>query len=314
RQALRAEPGLQPILDWWKTSFAQFDSGEPQAQYQRQLQQWRQLAAKAKRENRKAPARPKKLEDPRQSRHRPASLYNGMIAPLVPYRLRGIISYQGLGNLYWAKHSRLLMSTMVRDWRSQWKQPALPFGMVQPAPYPCDNWAKLESDAYSLQREGQLLLLDELPHTGIAPTTDIGDLNELHFTNKQAVGRRMASWALATVYDKSIPYSGPIYQSMKTEGSKIRIQFRHVGSGLKTSDGREPTHFVIAGADKQFQPAQAVIDGNSVLVSNRSIAKPVAVRFAWSDTAMPNLFNSDGLPASVFRTDVPSLHELLPKQ
>ena len=227
-----------------------------------------------------------------------------MIAPLIPFGIRGVISYQGLGNLYWAQHSRVLLSTMIRDWRSRWNQGAFAFGMVQPAPYPCDRWPKQRKDAYALQREAQMLVLDQIPNTGVAPTMDIGDLNELHFTNKQAVSRRLAQWALGTEYRKNVPYAGPIYESMTIENNKVRIRFTHTAKGLATSDGLAPTHFTIAGDDGTFHPATAVIEGNTVLVHAKQVASPVAVRFAWTDTAIPNLVNSDELPASIFRTDV----------
>ena len=229
-----------------------------------------------------------------------------MIAPLIPFGMRGVISYQGLGNLYWADFSRVLLATMIRDWRSRWQLGPFPFGMVQPAPYPCDRRPKQHQDAYAVQREAQLLVLDELPNTGVAPTMDIGDLEELHFTNKQDVGRRLAQWALTTVYDRPVRYAGPLYRSMTIEEAKIRIHFKYTGDGLSTRDGRPPTHFTIAGADKKFYPAQANIDDHTVVVHADQVPRPVAVRFAWTDTAIPNLLNSHGLPASIFRTDAPS--------
>ena len=305
KEALDSQPALRPILNWWQDAIAVYDADQAVADYQRELKRWKQLAADAENQGRKTPPRPAKPDDPRTSRHRPACLYNGMIAPLIPFGIRGVISYQGLGNLYWAEHSRVLLSTMIRDWRSRWGQGPFPFGMVQPAPFPCDRWPKQHEDAYALQRESQLLVLDELPNTGVAPTMDIGDLEELHFTNKQDVGRRMAHWALATVYGQDVPYAGPIYESMVVEDDKIRIRFKHTAKGLATSDGQPPTHFTIAGEDKVFHPATAAIEGDTVLVHCKNVDKPVAVRFAWSDTAIPNLVNSDGLPASLFRADVP---------
>ena len=177
--------------------------------------------------------------------------------------------------------------------------------MVQPAPFPCDRWPKSGPDAYSLQRESQLLLLDSQPNMGVALTMDIDDLTELHFTNKQTVGRRMADWALTSVYGRQIPYRGPVYKSISTEGDEIRIHFSNTADGLVTNDGRPPRHFMIAGSDGVFQPAAATIDGHTVVVHCPDVPHPVAVRFAWSDTAVPNLFNKDGLPASLFRTDGP---------
>jgi len=306
-EALDSQPALRPILQWWQDAIAGYDADQAMADYGRELKRWKQLAADAESQGRKSPPRPAKPENPRTSRHRPACLYNGMIAPLIPFGIRGVISYQGLGNLYWAEHSRVLLSTMIRDWRSRWGQGPFPFGMVQPAPFPCERWPKQHEDAYALQRESQLLVLDELPNTGVAPTMDIGDLEELHFTNKQDVGQRMAHWALATVYGQDVPYAGPIYESMAVEDNKVRIRFKHTADGLTTNDGQAPTHFTIAGEDKLFHPATAVIEGNTVLVHSKDVDKPVAARFAWSDTAIPNLVNSDGLPASIFRTDIPAL-------
>ncbi len=311
KEALKLQPDLKPILHWWKEELAGYDDESANAKYREELKRWTQRVAVAKKEGgKKAPPRPKKPVSPHTSQHRPACLYNGMIAPLIPFGIRGVISYQGLGNLYWAEQSRVLLRTMIRDWRSRWGQGAFAFGMVQPAPFPCDRWPKRQSDAYALQREAQILVLDELPHTGIAPTMDIGDLQELHFTNKQAVARRLARWALATEYQKDVPYVGPIFKSMTIEEDKIRIQFGNAGKGLATSDGLAPTHFTIGGDDKTFHLAKAVIDGVTVLVSSKRVAKPVAVRFAWSDTAIPNLVNRDGLPASIFRTDAPATGEL----
>jgi len=308
-EALEAEPDLKPIHDWWAASFAQFDPGEAQAEYDRQLKTWQETASRAKAEGKKPPAKPRPLDNPRLSRHRPACLYNGMVAPLIPYGIRGVISYQGLGNLVWAPYARVLLATMIRDWRSRWGQGPFPFGMVQPAPYPCDRWAKSGPDAYALLREAQLLVLDAVPNTGVAPTMDIGDLEELHFTNKQTVGRRMVLWALATVYGRDIPYSGPMYKSMTVEGNKIRVHFKNTGGGLATNDGRPPAHFTIAGPDKVFHSAMARIDAGTVLVQSDRVPNPVAVRFAFSDTAIPNLMNKEGLPASLFRTDVPQISD-----
>lgn len=304
---LQKQPELKPILEWWKEAQAgQFDAKAAQEDYTQKLEVWKKQAAAAKRNGKPAPAKPKKLTDPTKSQHRPACLFNAMVAPLIPYGIQGIVTYQGLGNLYWAEHSRPLMSAMIRDWRDQWGQGNFPIGLVQPTPYPCDNWAHQRKDAYSLQRESQLLALDEFPNLGIAPTMDIGSLTELHFTNKQDVGRRMAHWALSQVYQRPAAYSAPRYKSMSVEGDRIRVRFRDVAGGLSTNDGKPPTHFTIAGEDGRFAPATATIDEDSVLVHSPTISKPVAVRFAWSDTAIPNLVNDAGMPVSIFRTDAPA--------
>jgi sialate O-acetylesterase len=150
--------------------------------------------------------------------------------------------------------------------------------------------------------EAQLKTLS-VPNTGMAVTTDIGNTKDIHPKNKQEVGRRLALWALAKNYGKELVYSGPLYESNQVEGNKIRIRFQHIGGGLVAKEGKPLTHFEIAGADEKFVPAMVTIDGATVVVSSDQVEKPVAVRFAWTDTAEPNLFNQEGLPASPFRTD-----------
>src|SRR5690606_11634730 len=132
---------------------------------------------------------------------------------------------------------------------------------------------------------------------------DIGNVDDIHPKNKQDVGRRLALWALAKTYGIDVVYSAPLYDSMKVEGNKIRITFKHAEGGLKTRDGQEPTHFTIAGEDGEFVPATAKIEGETIVVSSDQVANPVAVRFAWRDDAEPNLVNMSDLPASPFRTD-----------
>ncbi len=227
-------------------------------------------------------------------------LYNGMIAPLIPFAIRGAIWYQGESNVSRAYQYRTLFPAMIRDWRTAWGQGDFPFGFVQIAPFRYDNtdpacWAEL--------CEAQTMTLRSVPNTGMAVTVDIGDIKDIHPKNKQEVGRRLALWALAKVYGKDIVYSGPLYKSMAVEGDKIRLQFDHVGGGLVSRDGKPLSDFTIAGADRKFVPATAEIDGDSVVVSNPAVAAPVAVRFAWRDTAEPNLSNKAGLPTGPFRTD-----------
>ena len=225
-----------------------------------------------------------------------STLYNGMISPLIPFAIRGVIWYQGESNVGRAMQYRTLLPAMIRNWRTDWGQGDFPFGIVQIAPcrygsvVPCaELW------------EAQLLTVKRTPHTGLAVTTDLG--LSLHPTNKQDVGRRLGLWALATVYGQKLVYSGPIYQSMTVEGDKVRLTFDHVGSGLASRDGKPLTDFVIAGADKKFHPATAAIDGATLVVQSSEVPHPQAVRFAWHEDAQPNFINKDGLPASPFGTD-----------
>ncbi len=225
-------------------------------------------------------------------------LYNGMIHPLIPYGIRGAIWYQGESNVGRAEQYRKLFPAMIGDWRKLWGEGDFPFLFVQLAPFiygnnnPC-----LLAELW----EAQLKTLG-LPNTGMAVVTDIANLKDIHPKNKQDVGARLALWALAKTHGKDLVYSGPLYKAMKVEGDKIRLTFDHVGGGLVAKDG-PLKDFTIAGADGKFAAAQAVIDGDSVVVSSPEVKEPTAVRFAWRHDAEPNFFNKAGLPASPFRTD-----------
>jgi sialate O-acetylesterase len=228
----------------------------------------------------------------------PLALYNGMIAPLVPYGIRGAIWYQGESNngegmLYHEK-----MKALIAGWRSVWKKPDMPFYFVQLAPFRYNR-----PDALPGIWEAQAATLCD-PHTGMAVTVDISDVKDIHPRNKQDVGKRLALWALFQLHGKKdLVYSGPLYKSMAVEGNKIRIAFDHAGSGLVSRDGQPLTRFTIAGEDKNFVEAKSEIDGATVVVSSDSVPNPAAVRFGWHEEAEPNLSNKEGLPASPFRTD-----------
>lgn len=233
--------------------------------------------------------------------NRAAVLYNGMIAPLVPYAIRGAIWYQGESNVGRAAQYAKLFPNMIGDWRERWGQGDFPFLFVQLAPY---RYGNHDPELCAELWDAQVKTLREGKHIGMAVTTDITTLNDIHPPNKQDVGKRLALWALGTTYGKKdLVYSGPLYKSMQTDGNKIRLSFDHVGSGLAARDGEPLKEFTIAGEDGKFVPAEAKIDGNTVVVSSDQVEKPVAVRMGWHDTAQPNLINKEGLPASPLRTD-----------
>lgn len=304
REALEAEPALRPILDYWQDQVAKYDPAGAEAEYNEALEAWRRAVAGAKAAGGKPPARPKPASDPRGQTHRPACLFNAMIAPLIPFGMRGAITYQGLGNLFWAQHSRAALATLIADWRARWGQGDFPFGMIQPAPYTCENWAMSSPDAYSIQRESQLEICRSVPNTGLALTMDVDATEILHFPQKQLVGKRLAAWALSRVYGKPAPFLGPEYQSLAVEKSRLRVVFKNAPGGLMTLDGRPPAHFTVAGADQVYHPAEAVIDGSTVVVHSPAVPAPVSVRFAWGNTDVVNLGNRDRLPASLFRSSV----------
>jgi sialate O-acetylesterase len=242
-----------------------------------------------------------RVEEQDAHQNRAAYLYNGMVAPLIPYAVRGAIWYQGESNVGRAEQYASLFPTLIADWRSRWGQGDFPFYFVQLAPF---RYGNTDPELLAELWDAQLKTLRSVPNTGMVVTTDIATTNDIHPPNKQDVGQRLALWALANVYGKEeVVYSGPIYKSHDVEGNQVRIDFEHAGEGLMARAYGELSQFTIAGEDKKFVPAQAEIRGSSVVVSSEQVQNPVAVRFAWHDTAEPNLVNASGLPASPFRTD-----------
>ncbi len=227
---------------------------------------------------------------------KPGSAFNAMIAPVIPYTLAGVIWYQGESNTVAPLNYRQLFPALIQNWRKEWNK-EFPFYYVQIAPFKYNK-----PNIGVLLREAQLLSMN-VPQTGMVVISDIGDIGNIHPTNKQDVGYRLAQWALAKTYNKpDIAYSGPVYREMKKEGRKVRLYFDYAEKGLEARGG-ELTHFEIAAADQQFSPAKAKIEGSTIVVSGKKIKDPVAVRLAWDNIAEPNLFNTEGLPASSFRTD-----------
>jgi len=246
----------------------------------------------------KAPPVPVK---PDNNPNRVTVLYNGMIAPLLPFAIKGAIWYQGESNCGRAVQYQTLLPTMIKDWRARFGVGEFPFFIVQLANFmavhsePTDSgWAEL--------REAQLLTSQQLPNTGLAVAIDIGDAGDIHPKNKQEVGRRLALSAEGIAYGKKIEYAGPTYASMKIDGAKIRLTFEHVGGGL-VAKGEKLQGFAIAGADKVWVWADATIDGAAVVVTSPQVTAPTAVRYAWADNPVCNLYNDAGLPATPFRTD-----------
>ena len=246
----------------------------------------------------------------------PGDLFNGMVAPLIPYAIKGVIWYQGEGNANSTTQAceyATLFPRMISDWREKWDQGDFPFLYVQ---LPNINRAAREPSEgkWPWLRESQLKTLS-LPNTGMAVTIDIGEAENLHPPDKLYVGKRLALAARHLAYDEQQVCSGPIYDSMSVEGNKIRLKFKNVGGGLKlgtpppTAAGKtlppptELTGFGIAGADQKFVWARAVIDGNTVLVFTDTVSLPVAVRYDWGQNPPGDLYNQEGLPASPFRTD-----------
>lgn len=247
---------------------------------------------------------PSLKDDVARAQDVPAALYNGMIAPLVPYALRGAIWYQGESNahtLAQAAQYRVLFPLLIQDWRTRWNQPDLPFLFVQLANYMEPQEQPVQETPWPLLREAQTHALT-LPHTGMAVTIDIGAADDIHPRNKQDVGTRLARTALHHTYEQDAVPSGPLFRHMEREGSTLRLYFDHVAGGLDARGG--PLEgFAIAGADRRFVWADAQIEDSTVVVSSPAIERPVAVRYGWANNPSVNLYNAAGRPASPFRTD-----------
>jgi len=236
------------------------------------------------------------------------ALYNGMIAPLVPYAIRGAIWYQGESNAGQPEQYRDLFPAMIKSWRQAWGQGDFAFDFVQLPGFQAVQQAPVEAKSWADLRDAQAAAL-ALPNVGMAVIIDLGEAGNIHPKNKQDVGKRLALVALAKSYDQKVEFSGPAYKSMKVADATVRLTFDHIGGGL-VAKGGDLVGFAVAGEDKVFHVAQAKIEGAEVVVSSDKVAKPVAVRYAWANNPICNLYNKEGLPAAPFRTDTWTSQEI----
>lgn len=306
REALAAPTELRAKLEKFDTAVTAFAANDnARAGFERATQRWEEAAAKAKAEGRNAPRKPKN-PDPVQDQHHPAVLFNGMIAPIIPYAIRGALWYQGESSTADAAIYPQLQGALVADWRARWGLGEFPFYYVQLA---ANNAPKPEPGNSRLAsfREAQRQAL-ATPNTGMVVAIDMGEEKDVHPRNKQDVGLRLARLALAKTYGRPVEYSGPVFASLAAAGATLRVKFTHVAAGLVAKDG-PLKQFAIAGTDRKWVWAEARIEGDSVRVSNAAIAAPIGVRYAWADfPAGANLYNSEGLPAGPFEATLPG-HE-----
>ncbi len=333
-EGFKTDPPVAKPLQQWDKAVEQYKKiqADPKiaADYAAELQRWRKevepafnAATKAWNANpvgpKPIPATPEPVNpdpmgmpSPSRRPQTPAVSFNAMIAPLVPYSMRGILWYQGEANGSAGMEYRTLLPRLMRDWRFQWGR-ELPFLYVQ-LPMNGKDSTPVASNGWPWLREAQFRALDEI-RTSMAIAIDLGDPNNVHPTDKIDVGTRLALLARRDVYGEKIVASGPLYNGYKIEGGKVRIDFKETGSGLTPgqapwrAQGVEPlpldhlTGFYIAGDDRKWVEAEARIEGGSVIVSSPAIAKPLAVRYGWANSPRCNLYNREGLPASPFRTD-----------
>ena len=296
KEALAADPALKFILDDWDAALTKYPAAKQS--YDTHLAAWEKAAAEARATGKTPPRRPGAPEGPGHP-NTPAGLWNGMIAPLVPYTIRGAIWYQGESNANSDQHAynyRRLFATMIEDWRNRWGQGDFPFLFVQLANYQTNGrWPVL--------RESQTETL-RLANTGMAVINDIGEAHDIHPKNKQDVGLRLSLAARAMVYRRPVEYSGPMYRTAVPEGAAMRVYFTHA-DGMTARGGGDLKGFEVAGADGKFAPAEAKVEGSAVVVSSGSVTAPVSVRYGWADDPGCNLVNQAGLPASSFRSEIP---------
>jgi sialate O-acetylesterase len=309
-------PSIVPKLEAYNEKLHAFDPAAAEANYQAALDKWKKRAAEAKLAGNPAPRKPKSSGDPRVDQNRPANLFNGMIQPLVPFGIRGVIWYQGERNSHSVADGVLYatqLKTLIEDWRSRWQQGAFPFLTVQLPNFHATTEEATQTTGWVMVRDSQQQSL-QLENTGVIVTIDVGESNDIHPKDKQTVGERLALWGLANVYGHKVGYCGPMLvrtaakdgspENKARPDSSMILEFEHA-DGLKTSDGQSPRGFAIAGADRQFYPASAVIvDGSPrVILSSPDVQQPVAARYNWADNPQGNLVNAAGLPAFPFRTD-----------
>ena len=295
KEAFETNSLLAPILARYTNDIATYSArlAKYQSDEPRLKEEYTNAVAKALAEAKPTPRPPSPPKDPLKWQNSPSMLFNGMLHPVIPYAMRGVIWYQGESNSGRAKEYRDLFPAMIADWRTLWGEGNFPFLFVQLAPY---------RGTGPEIRESQLLTLAKSTNTAMVVTTDHGAANDIHPTEKEPVGQRLALAARALAYGDRIEYSGPLFSEARFRGTNAIVSFTHVGTGLVAKDG-DLKGFEVAGSDGKFVPATAVIDGLTVVASSPEVPVPSAVRYGWTNVPEVNLFNAAGLPASPFRSN-----------
>lgn len=312
RDVLEKDPRFASIITRWKQTEATFT----QAGFDRQVEAhkakvaaWAKARAEAAKAGKAFTAQPPRApQNFLTGQHRPGNLYAGVLHPTIGYGIKGVIWYQGESNASRAKEYRDLFPFMIEHWRKEWQQGDFPFYWVQLADFKDYKTEPGDSDWAEL-REAQTLTMKKLPRTGQCVITDLGEANDIHPKNKRDVAERLARWALVNDYGQKFVYRSPELKDAKFDGGKSLLTFDFAPNGLRTVDIDEPQGFAICGDDHKWVWAKARIIGgskqgtNQIEVSSPYVPKPVAVRFAWADNPVCNVYSAEGLPVTPFRTD-----------
>jgi len=301
RDLLAADAKYAPLLKRWED--LERNLPKAQAEYESKRSEWRLAAEKAKGEGKRPPQAPVNPDQQMRGNARPGNIYNGVLKPTIGYGIRGVIWYQGESNAGRAYQYRDLFPLMIKSWRDEWGQGDFSFYWVQLADFMGETPEPKESGWAEL-REAQTMTMSRLPKTGEAVIIDLGDARDIHPKNKLDVANRLVRWALAGDYGLKITAQSPTYKAMEKQGNKVVLRFDHEGRGLRAADVAEVRGFAIAGSDHKFVWAKATIAGPAAIeVSSDQVADPIAVRYAWADNPVCNVYSAEGLPLTPFRTD-----------
>ncbi len=301
---------IKPVLTKWQADADAFRQDDADQAFEVAMQKWSVRAEAAKAAGRRPPRKPRRAASPRLSNGYPGALFNGKINPLAGYGIRGAIWYQGERNtrsgfpqLYGDQ-----LKTLIGDWRQRWGQGDFPFAWVQLPNYMKRQTQPSETSGWVLVQEAMLKTLHQVERSGMAVTIDVGEASDIHPKNKQAVGKRLARWALNDVYDVDWGDAmGPIYRQFTSQvvngERRTTVAFQHADTGLVVADGEDLRGFAVAGEDRVFHWATARLEGDVVVLTCDEVPSPIAVRYSWASNPIGNLFNKSGIPASPFRTD-----------
>ena len=303
RPVIINDPVLVSIHETWVEKETGYSFEEELAAFERELEAWKALRDEAERTGEEIPARPRAPHDEMICQHRPANLWNARILPIAPYSIRGVIWYQGEANASRGEEYKTLFPTLIREWRQAWNSD-FPFYFVQLADFREEKWFST-GDTWPYLREAQTYTLHNVPNTGQAVIIDIGEGKDIHPRQKEEVGRRLVRWALARDYGfADLAFRSPEYASHQQEGSKLLVKFNYTGSGLRALDTALVKGFVIRDTEGVWHETMGrVISETEVELELPAETTVTALRYAWADNPICNLFSYEGLPATPFRTD-----------